>query len=271
MRKTILAACLAMLFRATAAPAGEPVPEPDLSRPEEPVPFLLAPESRPRTARILPPAPVAGSAAYEADRRVFRETRRLASTPLWTLARHDVDMAVPAMLADFSCAAGMALTPVKTPMLAGLLTRASADAERAIEPAKAANRRERPFLLDEGAICQPREDLASSDYPSGHATWGWTVGLLLAELVPERSTQVLQRSRAYAEGRVACGAHNRSAVDAGLMNAAALVAALHGSAEFRAAMETARGEVAAVRAAGGPPPDQATCALERAAGEAAAG
>ncbi len=269
MRAAILVACLAMLARTAAAPAGEPAHEPDLSRPQEPVPFLLAPESRPRTARILPPAPVAGSAAYEADRRVFRETRRLESTPLWALARHDVDMGVPAMLADFSCAAGVALTPVKTPMLAGLLTRVSADAERAIEPAKAANRRERPFALDAGAVCQPRDELASSDYPSGHATWGWTVGLLLAELVPARSTQVLLRSRAYAEGRVACGAHNRSAVEAGVMNAASLVAALHGSEEFRTAMEAARGEVAAARAAGGPPPDPAMCALERAAGDAA--
>lgn len=54
-------------------------------------------------------------------------------------------MGVPVMLKNFSCTVGIRLTPVKTPMLAGLLTRVSADAERVIEPAKAANRRLRPF------------------------------------------------------------------------------------------------------------------------------
>ena len=261
MRTMILVACVVTMACTTTAGAADEYREPDLSRAEEPVPFLLSPASRPRTMRILPSAPKAGTWRHEADRRVFRETRALQGTPRWTLAMRDVDMAVPAMLGNFSCAAGVALTPVKTPMLAGMLTRVSADAERAIEPAKAANRHPRPFTLDQGPLCQPKEALASFDYPSGHATWGWTIGLLLAELAPARSTQILTRARGYAESRVVCGAHNQSAIDAGLMNAASLVAALHGSPEFRVAMEAVRGELEAATVVGVTPEAKA-CAVE---------
>ncbi|HJR73278.1 MAG TPA: phosphatase PAP2 family protein [Luteimonas sp.] len=237
--------------------------EPDVADPREPVPFLADPALRPDTARILPPAPREGSAAYEADRQTFRTTRKLENTPRWEQAKRDVPLDVPDMLKAYSCAAGVQLTPVKTPLLAGLLTRMSADAERAIEPAKAANRRLRPLEIDPGPVCQPREKLAGSyDYPSGHATWGWSVGLVLAELAPERSTELLMRARTYAESRVVCGAHNASAIQAGATNAAALVAALHASSDFRAAMDAARHEMAAVRATGKLAPDAAVCALE---------
>lgn len=237
--------------------------EPDVGDPREPVPFLADPAQRPDTALILPPAPRAGSAAYEADRQVFRATRKLENTPRWEQAKRDVPLDVPDMLKAYSCAAGVQLTPVKTPLLAGLLTRMSADAERAIEPAKAANRRLRPLEIDPGPVCQPREKLVGSyDYPSGHATWGWSVGLVLAELVPERSTELLARARIYAESRVVCGAHNASAIQAGATSAASLVAALHGFADFRAAMDAARHEMAAVRATKKLAPDAAVCAAE---------
>ncbi|TWI04931.1 acid phosphatase (class A) [Luteimonas cucumeris] len=254
---------IAGLLLSTAAAAEH---EPDLADPREPVPFLLPEAARPRTSRILPPAPATGSPRDQADRQVFRATRALQGTPRWRLAIRDVPMGVPQMLQTFSCAAGVNLTEVKTPMLAGLLTRVSADAERAIEPAKAANRRQRPLLADAGATCQPREELLHSyDYPSGHATWGWTIGMILAELVPGRSTELLTRARVYAESRVVCGAHNASAIDAGAINAGALVAALHASPDFRAAMEAARHEIAAARDAGKAAPDSATCAAEAAA------
>jgi len=258
---TIIGISLALAVACAAAAEHEP----DMANPEEPVPFLLSPSLRPQTTEILPPAPRQGSALYQADREVFRATRALENTPRWEQAKRDVPLGVSDMLKNYSCAAGVNLGVVKTPMLAGLLTRVSADAERAIEPAKAANKRQRPLLIDAGAVCQPREKLADSyDYPSGHATWGWSSGLILAELVPGRSTQILTRARVYAESRVVCGAHNLSAIEAGAVNAASLVAALHGSADFRAAMEAARFEIAAAREAEKTAPDVKVCAVEAA-------
>src|ERR1051325_656935 len=60
-------------------------------------------------AEVLPAAPKAGSARYEADRQVFRDTRKLEGTPRWALATSDVNLEVPDMLRDFSCAMGVTM------------------------------------------------------------------------------------------------------------------------------------------------------------------
>jgi acid phosphatase (class A) len=125
--------------------------------------------------------------------------------------------------------------------------------------------RKRPYLVDKGPICVERtEALAKSpDYPSGHNTWGWAVGLVMAELVPDRATEILIRARAFGESRLVCGVHNLSAVEAGRTNASIVVAALHGNPQFRADLDAARSEIAAARAAG-PAPEAAACSAESA-------
>lgn len=208
----------------------------------------LASAQRPQATGVLPPAPQAGSARYEADRQIFKATRQLQGTPRWTLATSDADGATPAMLRGFSCAVGVPLDAAQLPRLVNLLDRAGADADHVNTPVKQANRRQRPFQIDDGAVCQPKPQLAKSfDYPSGQATLGWTIGLILAELAPDRATDIDLRARAYADSRVICGAHNYSAIKAGAMNAAIVVAALHASPAFRQDAASARSELAAYR------------------------
>lgn len=212
-------------------------------------PYLPAAEM-PQTVDILPPAPTAGTPRYEADRQVFLRTRALQGSPRWQLATADVETSTAAMLADFSCAAGTTLDAARMPRLVTLLERVASSSEPVTHAAKEANKRQRPFQIDDGPVCQPKEELAQSfDYPSGHSTWGWMVGLVLAELEPERSTDILLRARAYADSRVVCGAHNLSAIHAGAVNAASIIAALHGSPAFRADVTAARAELAVRREA----------------------
>jgi acid phosphatase (class A) len=217
---------------------------------------------------VLPAAPQRGSPRYEADRQVFLATRKLEGSPRWALATGDVKLDVPSMLKDFSCAMGVSMESARLPKLSAMLEKVDADGVAITEPAKQANHRQRPFLLDDGPVCQSKDKLAQSfDYPSGHATWGWTVGVLLSELVPDRATELMLRGRAYGESRVVCGAHNLSAVLAGQANAAAIVARLHAEPAFEADMAAARKELDALRAAGAPV-DGAQCAAERAVIEA---
>jgi acid phosphatase (class A) len=218
-------------------------------------------ETGPDTYKILPPAPVAGTTRYAADRTTFLETRSLKDTPRWALAQNDVNQA--AILKDLACAVGVELTQANAPKTATLVARVGRDVSHATDRPKDIYKRKRPYLIDEGPICVPRSDaLAQSpDYPSGHNTWGWTVGLIMAELVPDRSTEILARARAFGEGRLVCGVHNLSAVEAGRMNASIVVAGLHGSEAFRKDLEAVRKEVAAARKAG-PAPDPAACAKE---------
>jgi len=52
-------------------------------------------------------------------------------------------------------------------------------------------------------------------YPSGHATMGYTFGVILASLIPEKSQIILARSADYAYSREVCGDHYHSDVEAG--------------------------------------------------------
>ncbi|MGA0604192.1 acid phosphatase [Caulobacter sp. KR2-114] len=256
MRQSIFlpAAALVALFVAAGAGIAEAPPAP-----------YLTGAAAPDTVRILPPAPKVDSARGVADRAVFRATRALKGSPRWTLAQSDANEAVPAMLSDFSCAAGASLTPGNAPKLAAMLARVRKDTVAAVNGPKDLYRRQRPFLIDRGDICIERTLAlaASPDYPSGHTTWGWTVGLILAELAPDRAGPILSRARAFGESRVVCGVHNASAIEAGRTNGAALVAALHGDGAFRADLDAARTEMAAARAAG-PIPDAGACKAEAA-------
>ncbi|WP_157971482.1 phosphatase PAP2 family protein [Dyella sp. C9] len=255
--RSSLIATGAVLLLAACAPVERP------SGGSAPAPALSASAPDLQTAVLLPAAPKPGTPRYEADREVFRATRSLQGSPRWRLAQQDVDYATPRLMADFSCAMGVPLDAGKLPKLAALVEQASDAADASTGPAKRANQRQRPFLIDPGATCQPTTLLAHSfDYPSGHATRGWAVGLVLTELAPDRATDLLLRARAFGDSRVVCGVHNLSAVEAGAMNGAAVVATLHASPAFQQRLADARAELVAYRRAAasnaGPP-----CSAER--------
>lgn len=194
--------------------------------------------------QVLPPAPKTGSVEDEADRATFRATRALAGSARWQQAIGDANETIPAMLADFATAAGRPLSPTATPALVRLLTRMRVDVAAGVNAVKPVYARRRPFLVDAGPVCQPRAVLANSfDYPSGHTSWGTAVAIVLAELVPGRATEILARGRDYGDSRVICGAHNASAVAAGRLAGAAMVARLHGDIGFRTDLDAARREL----------------------------
>jgi acid phosphatase (class A) len=94
----------------------------------------------------------------------------------------------------------------------------------------------------------------SASYPSGHSTLSWAWGLILAELAPDRATEIMLRAREIGDSRVICGVHYVSDVEEGRINGSILVAALHANPEFSVDLERSRAEVAAARAASHAPP-----------------
>jgi len=217
----------------------------------------------PDVLAVIPQPPTPGSPRDEADRAIFRQTRALEGTPRWALATSDVD--VSKLLGDFSCAAGVTLTKDNSPRLTALLVKASPDIAAAFNVPKDYYKRLRPFTRDAGDICVPRtEGFAKSyDYPSGHATGSWTLGLILSRAAPDRTGPILERARAFGESRVVCGVHNASAVEAGRLAADTLVSALASDEAFRADLAAARAELTALRASG-PKPDPGVCESEAA-------
>ncbi|GAA0298721.1 hypothetical protein GCM10009087_05710 [Sphingomonas oligophenolica] len=221
----------------------------------------LSPETTPDGLRILPPPPAAGGPVAMADRRVFAATRRLQGSPRWKVATSDVGTEA---FEHFACALGVKLDPKTVPALTRLFDRA--ETSGVVDPVKQFYHVPRPYIGSTAPICQPRTGAlaANGDYPSGHAAGGWMEALILAELAPDRATEILARGRAFGESRLVCGAHSLSAVEAGWLAGAAATAALHGSAEFRGDLEAARAELVTARASA-PAPDAAVCRVEAAA------
>jgi acid phosphatase (class A) len=215
---------------------------------------------------VIEPAPRPGDPRYESDRKIFRMTRRLKGSPRWDLATQDVNTSVPALLRDFSCAVGVQLTPENAPRLVAVVRRAGADTSGQTRIAKEAYKRSRPFTIDKGPICQPKSELydkklerMSYDYPSGHTTWGWTWALVLSSVAPDRAQQILERGRAYGDSRFVCGAHNESAVEAGMLSASGTLALVATKPDYQNDIAAARAELAALRRSA---PAAQNCAAE---------
>jgi acid phosphatase (class A) len=210
----------------------------------------LDPDATPLTLRVLPPPPAAGSGREADDKAIFAKTRALAGSPRWALATLDADLTPRAGM--FACAIGVRLNAANAPTLDRMLHRMAPDARAVVDPPKDTFNRPRPYVGVAGdpPICVPKTDslAKSASYPSGHATVAWAWGLILAELAPDRATEILMRARAIGESRIVCGVHYLSDVEEGRTNGSILVAAVHSSPEFRTDMEAARAEVAAARA-----------------------
>jgi len=113
----------------------------------------------------------------------------------------------------------------------------------------------RPFVVNGQPTCTPAsEETLRNDgsYPSGHTAIGWAWALILTELAPDRSTEILKRGQVFGESRMVCNVHWAQDVRQGMHMGAATVALLQANPQFRADMDQARAEVAAIRASGRP-------------------
>ena len=228
----------------------------------------LTPGTAPDILRVLPPPPAEGDVRDNADLAVFRSTRRFAGSPRWTMAQRDNAAGTPAMLQAFSCALDAVISPADAPALVRLLSQSNVDAGISSNSAKNAWKRKRPYQREAGAVCLGQTEVerlasASPDYPSGHATAGWMVGRLLAEVAPDRATEILERARLFGESRVVCGVHHVTAVEAGRLTAESVLAALHSVPAFRSDLDAAREEVSRLRAQAKPNPQ--SCSADAAA------
>lgn len=232
----------------------------------EKLPGYLKKSEAPDSLGLLPPPPAPGSAAFALDEDVAQRTFSLRETPRFALARLDYDLTFPHAAGTFSCALNAPVTEQDTPTLYRLLRRVRTDASLATGAAKEYYHRKRPFMVNHEPTCAPEDEASvakTGSYPSGHTTTGWAWALVLAEISPDQADALMVRARVYGENRNVCNHHWYSDVEWGRTMAAATVARLHTSQEFRTDLEIARKELAAVRAKGLAPTRD--CAAEAAA------
>jgi acid phosphatase (class A) len=208
--------------------------------------------SAPDSLAILPPPPAPGSAALARDEEAANAALALRGSPRFEQAAIDADLFSPNTTGTFSCAAGVVIGPETTPRTAALLRKLGPDLALAVYGAKNRYQRQRPFMVNGQPTCTPKdEDMLRKDgsYPSGHSAIGYGWGLILAELIPARATQLVARGRSFGDSRRVCNVHWLSDVEEGRVMATATVARLHAEPAFRADMDAAREELARAPAA----------------------
>ncbi|GAN63036.1 acid phosphatase precursor [Acetobacter indonesiensis NRIC 0313] len=218
----------------------------------------------PDPTQYLPPPPKPGSLRHQTDDTAFATTRGWKNDARWALAASDARLHLPDLLNSFSCAAGFTIDASKTPRLVALLRKMGSTEVPDMWKGKDYWHRARPFVGTDNAICteEEREEIAKTgSYPSGHTMLGWSLALVLTEILPDRSTAILQRGRVFGESRIVCGVHWESDVQSGYLVGAGEVAAMHGNPAFRADLDAARAELQALRNTA-PKPDAKQCEIE---------
>jgi len=260
--RTFVGALAAVLALTTGAAQAQPAPAPTppMATPMPKMDGYLTKAEVPNVIQILPAPPAPGSLQAKFDEETYAKTRALAGGERYALAARDAVQ----YLQEFECPLGLKFADWPKPVVA-LMGRLARDASSVTNMAKDHFQRPRPFVAPNGPICT-ESDRASLmkqySYPSGHATFSWTMALTLAEMVPDRATDILARSRAFGESRVVCGVHTVSDITEGRTNASSLVAVLHSKPEFRTDVEAAGKALRAALAAPHAAPDAGQCRIE---------
>ncbi|QJD30277.1 acid phosphatase [Methylococcus geothermalis] len=226
------------------------------------LPFQTLPDSR----ALVPPPPADGSEAFALDMDYSRRSVVLCDSPAWRLAVSDAYLMFPHAAGTFSCALNAPITEADTPHLYLLLRKTLIDAGLSTYAAKNYYRRGRPFASNKEPICTPAEQgrlEENGSYPSAHGAIGMTWALILAELSPGQTEEILARGRAFGLSRIVCNVHWYSDAIQGRNMASATVAKLHANPAFLADFKAAKAELDAVHRRGLKP--QRACKSEAAA------
>lgn len=162
-------------------------------------------------AKLLGPPPAPNSKKAQEDLAVVLWVQRTRSPAdverIWATMSPNV--------ATFQQAIGTMLLQQEFPQLYATVQEALDATSPVFFNLKQRWSRPRPAKVDDAVKpCTPTPDTGS--YPSGTAAEGIIAGRLLADLIPERKTEILARSQEIATLRVAAGVHFPTDVEAGI-------------------------------------------------------
>lgn len=204
-------------------------------------------------ARLLPPAPKDGS---ENQRRELAEVKRMVKTRTperFAQAKWDNEHEDPSA---FAATIGAGFDLSKLPETSKLLAAVMNDQHLAASRAKEYFHRKFPVVMDPAGAAEYHAWSCDADvkkpadrplrsYPSGHATMGYTVGIVLAALMPEKAQTILARAADYAHSREICGDHYQTDVEASHALGSAVGTALLHSKALQGQIEAAKAELRA--------------------------
>lgn len=170
----------------------------------------VATERPPEWATVIGPFPQADSDAGKADLAIVLWHQRTRTPEEIRQALAEVKLTA----AVFSDAIGRPLSVDRFPRTAELLDKMLRDIKVVTDALKRHYLRPRPYQANSGVLPAIERE-PSPSYPSGHATRGMALALVLAELAPERREALLIQGRRVGVNRVIGGVHYPSDIEAG--------------------------------------------------------
>jgi acid phosphatase (class A) len=240
-REIVLAACAVALTLATSHGATAQVPAPPpAAKPMKTLKILTQDQVDP--ARILPAPSADGSDAQIADLTEVQRLYRTRSPERLAQAQWD-DTHEDSLI--FQSTLGPKFDLTKLPRTAELLALVENEQSVSANIAKRHFLRNRPWAIDPSLkACDYKPNAAPrTSYPSGHATLGYSVGYVLANLLPSKSEAILARAHDYAYSRVICGAHYPSDIEASHVLGTVVAMKLMANPHVAAMIEAAKAEL----------------------------
>jgi acid phosphatase (class A) len=186
-------------------------------------------------AAFLGPYPAVGSDEGKADLAIVLWHQRTRTQPEIQRALSEVKLTV----GTYANAAGVSLDVAQYPKTIALIDKVGKDIKVVTDGLKVHFKRPRPYLTD--ARVQPAiERETSPSYPSGHATRGLAIAIVLAELAPERREALLAQGRLVGVDRVIGGVHYPSDIESGQRLALRLANKWLADPENRSLVESVR-------------------------------
>lgn len=192
--------------------------------------------------RILPALPADGSEIAKAENAEVHRIMAAASPERLTQAKWDDDHEDPSL---FYATIGKGFDLKSLPATAALLDVVMNDQKIAVSNAKKVFARKRPWVDDASIKTCDTDDKPLTSYPSGHAMVGYTVGLVLATLIPEKADAINARAQDYAVSRAVCGSHYMSDTVASHVLGAVVATELLDSPALQPKIAAARAELKA--------------------------
>jgi acid phosphatase (class A) len=242
------AAGIALLLLHAAGAAGQaapsaPVGTGQITRPATALkPFKVLNAADVSPAVLLPPPPLAGSPAEAVDLAEVRRTVAAETSAQLTQAQSDDAHEDPSI---FDGVIGGGFEARQLPATWALLKLVASEASIASGSAKRYFHRARPYAIDPSVRrCGANAGVVlPTSYPSGHATLGYSIGLTLATLLPEKARVIEARAGEYAEHRIVCGVHYRTDIEGGHVVGVVVATQLLAASALQAMIMAARAEL----------------------------
>jgi acid phosphatase (class A) len=202
----------------------------------------LIPASQFDPALLLPPPPVDGSPAAQAELAELHAIASARTADQYAAAKADDADEKPDA---FSAVMGAGFNLATLPQTAKLLSEVQTEEKAAAKRAKDYFKRNRPWIADATLTDKCGTADPQSSYPSGHSTMGYAVGVVLAALAPEKASAIMARASQFAENRLVCSMHFRRDIVAGETLGTVVAYTLLQNAAFEAQFALAKAELKA--------------------------